>query len=105
MNFNQTSHCRNFSRKSIVGLTGAIFLTVLLHSQPVRAEDAADFRTRVIQEVLQEVPDLELAKQIVEIRINREFLKSQIASNPSPKSTSASKAPAQQRGLTREPTR
>jgi hypothetical protein len=95
MNFNQASHWRNFFRKSIVGLVEAIFLAVLLHAAPVRAEDAVDFRTRVIQEVLQEVPDLELAKQIVEIRINREFLKSQ----------SASKSPAQQRVLIREPAR
>lgn len=105
MNFNQASHCRNFSRKPIVGLAGAIFLAVLLHSEPAWAEDAADFRTRVIQEVLQEVPDLELAKQVVEIRINREFLKSQTASNPSPKNLPASKSPAQQRVVIREPAR
>jgi hypothetical protein len=95
MNFNQASHCRNFSRKHIVGLEGAIFLAVLLHAAPVWAEDAADFRARVIQEVLQEVPDLELAKQVVEIRINREFLKSQ----------PASQSPAQQRVFIREPAR
>lgn len=105
MNFNHASHDRNFSRKPIAGWVGVIFSAILLHAETVRAEDAADFRKRVIQEVLQEVPDVELAKQVVEIRINREFLKSQTASPPPPKNSPPSKSPAQQRVFIREPVR
>jgi hypothetical protein len=105
MNFNLASDCRNFCCRSIAGLAGAIFFAVLLHAESAWAEDAADFRTRVIQEVLQEVPDLELAKQVVEIRINREFLKPQAVSNPSPKKLPASKSSVQQSGSTKEPSR
>jgi hypothetical protein len=103
MNMNQTRHCPIFFRKPIAGLAVAICSALLLHAETVCAEDAADFRARVIQEVLQEIPDLELAKQVVEIRIHREFLKPQTASNPSPKMMPASKSPAQQRVFIREP--
>lgn len=49
------------------------------------AEDSATMRARVIQEVLDEVPDVDLAKQIVEIRIQREFLNRQTTIAQSPK--------------------
>ena len=62
------------SRKPASGYVGALLLMAYLYSESVHAEDAAAFRARVIKEVLLEVSDLELAKQIVEIRLNREFL-------------------------------
>jgi hypothetical protein len=66
------------------------------HPATVYAEDAAAFRARVIKEVLLEVPDLEMAKQIAEIRINREFLKKQgPVEKPAPKQESPTKLPAE----------
>jgi hypothetical protein len=105
MNFNHVSHSPNLSRKPIAGVVGAILWLALLHLEVACAEDAAAFRTRVIQEVLQEVPDLELAKQVVEIRINREFLKTQTPSNPSSKNLPATKSAAEQRVMIRQPVR
>lgn len=84
----------NTIRKPAVGVVAALLLMCAFHPANVYAEDAAAFRARVIKEVLLEVPDLEMAKQIAEIRINREFLKQQSsATNPAPKQELLPKAP------------
>jgi hypothetical protein len=79
-------HCRNsqlhLARKPIHGFASAALCIALMSSFSVHAEDAAALRARVIQEVLNEVPDVELAKQIVEIRIKREYLKQQTIKIP-----------------------
>jgi hypothetical protein len=89
-------HCRNsqlhLARKPIYGFAGAALCVALISSFSAHAEDAAALRARVIQEVLDEVPDVELAKQIVEIRIKREYLKQQ-----------AIKIPPTQRVLVKQP--
>lgn len=86
----------NTTRKPYVGVVAALLLMFAFHPATVYAEDAAAFRARVIKEVLLEVPDLEMAKQIAEIRINREFLKQQSpAVKPAPKQESPTKIPAE----------
>jgi hypothetical protein len=89
-------HCRSsqlhLARKPIHGFVGVALCVALMSSISVHAEDAAALRARVIQEVLDEVPDVELAKQIVEIRIKREYLKQQ-----------AIKIPPTQRVLVKQP--
>lgn len=81
--------------KPHLSLWGWLLLMCAFHPASVYAEDAAAFRARVIKEVLLEVPDLEMAKQIAEIRINREFLKQQSpAVMSAPKQDSANKIPA-----------
>lgn len=85
-------------RKPIFGVVDGLLLVCAFHSASVFAEDAAAFRARVIKEVLLEVPDVELAKQIVEIRVNREYLKQQLpAAKPSPKEELAPKIPSEGR--------
>jgi hypothetical protein len=69
----------------------------------VYAEDAAAFRSRVLKEVLQEVPDAELANQIVEIRFNREFSKQQTTAKTAPKKQLAPETPVESVGQIKQP--
>lgn len=92
------SNRSNLTRMPALGVVSALLWGGVLHSETAYAEDAAAFRARVIREVLKEVPDLELAKQIAEIRINREFLNQQSsATNPAPQKELAPKAPIERR--------
>lgn len=94
----------NLSPKSMKCFLGALLFFAGFQSFSVRAEDAAAFRTRLIKEVLLEVPDLEMAKQIVEIRIKREFLKptSQV-SNALMKNELSIQPPAERKVRIRQP--
>ena len=92
MHFHSRNSQLHLARKPIYGFAGAALSIALMSSFSVHAEDAAALRARVIQEVLDEVPDVELAKQIVEIRIKREYLKQQ-----------AIKIPPTQRVLVKQP--
>jgi hypothetical protein len=77
-------HCQMPSpRKPIAGIWGGTFWLILIHCLSAHAEDPAALRARVIQEVLAEVQDVELAKQIVEIRLKREYLNQQAQSQKS----------------------
>ena len=94
----------NSIRKPAIGVVAALLFVCAFHPVSVYAEDAAAFRARVIKEVLLEVPDLELAKQIAEIRINREFLKPQSsATNPAPQQELLPKAPIDKRVPIKQP--
>jgi hypothetical protein len=96
----------NSTRKPIFGVVVALPFVCALNTVNVYAEDAAAFRARVIKEVLEEVPDVELAKQIVEIRVNREFLKKlSSASNPAPKTPAEHRVPIRQpvKGVSDQP--
>ncbi len=88
----------NSIRKPALGVVVALLLVCAFHPASVFAEDAAAFRARVIQEVLRDVPDVELAKQIVEIRVKREFIKQQPSG-----SKSAPKTPAETRVPIKQP--
>ncbi len=66
--------------KPILGVVGIALWLALFPCASAQAEDAAALRARVIQEVLAEVQDVELAKQIVEIRLKREYLSQQTQS-------------------------
>lgn len=57
-----------------MGVVSALLLLGGSWSTATYAEDSSAMRARVIQEVLEEVPEIDLAKQIVEIRLNREYL-------------------------------
>jgi hypothetical protein len=99
-----TSHFSKSSRKPAFTLVVALLVVCAFHHVTVYAEDAAAFRARIIQEVLLEVPDLEMAKQIAEIRINREFLKQQSpTAKPAPKDESAPKTPVERRLPIKQP--
>ena len=92
------SNRSNSTCKPTSGVAVALLFVCALNTANAYAEDAAAFRARVIKEVLQEVPDVELAKQIVEMRVKREFLQIQpSASNP------ALKTPAEHRVPIRQP--
>ena len=65
-------------RKPIEGIVGIALWLALFPCASAQAEDAAALRARVIQEVLSEVQDIELAKQIVEVRLKREYLSQQV---------------------------
>ena len=67
-------------RKPIAGMVGFALWLALIQSFSAHAEDPDALRARVIQEVLAEVQDVELAKQIVEIRLKREYLNQQAQS-------------------------
>jgi hypothetical protein len=66
----------NSTRKPAFGVVVALLFVCAFHVN-VFAEDVDAFRARVFKEVLLEIPDIELAKQIVEIRVKREFIKQQ----------------------------
>ena len=84
----------NSIRKPAFGVVAALLFLCALHPVNVYAEDAAAFRARVFKEVLLEVSDTELAKQIVEIRVKREFNKQQPPiGKPSQKKELAPKPP------------
>lgn len=72
-------------RKPAVGVAGAFLFLGCFYLTTSYAEDSATLRARVIQEVLEEVPEVDLAKQIVEIRLRREFLNQQTTISQSPK--------------------
>jgi hypothetical protein len=67
-------------RKPIAGIVVMMSWLAFIPCASAQAEDAAALRARVIQEVLAEVQDVELAKQIVEIRLKREYLSQQAQS-------------------------
>jgi hypothetical protein len=67
-------------RKPTLGIVGIALWLTFISCASAQAEDAAALRARVIQEVLAEVQDVELAKQIVEIRLKREYLNQQVKS-------------------------
>lgn len=95
----------NRARKPAIGSVVGLLLIGFFQSTSVCAEDATAFRARVIQEVLQEVPDVELAKQVVEIRLTREFIKPPSpAARLGPKDASADKTPAELRVRIKHPT-
>ena len=84
----------NSIRKPAFGVVAALLFLCAFHPVNVYAEDAAAFRARVFKEVLLEVSDTELAKQIVEIRVRREFIKQQPPiGKPSQKEELAPKPP------------
>lgn len=94
----------NTIRKPVFGVVVALLFVCVFNPTCVFAEDAAAFRARVIKEVLQEISDVELAKQIVEIRVNREFLKQQpSATSPAPKKELAPKPPTENQVPIRQP--
>ncbi len=66
----------NSIRKPVFGVVVELLFVCALHVN-VFAEEVDAFRARVFKEVLLEIPDIELAKQIVEIRVKREFIKQQ----------------------------
>lgn len=87
----------NSSRKPAFGVVVALLFLCALNPANLYAEDAAAFRARVIQEVLRDVPDVELAKQIVEIRVKREFINQMSSeSKPVPKIPVATQIPINQ---------
>lgn len=97
---NQSISTRTPAIGSVVGL----LLIGIFQSASVCAEDAAAFRARVIKEVLQEVPDVELAKQVVEIRLNREFIKlPRPVARSVPKDAFADKTPTELRVPIKQP--
>jgi hypothetical protein len=67
-------------RKPFAGVVGFALWLALIPCASAQVEDAAALRARVIQEVLAEVQDVELAKQIVEVRLKREYLSQQAQS-------------------------
>ncbi len=67
----------NSIRKPAFGVVATLLFLCAFHPVNVYAEDIDAFRARVFKEVLLEVPDADLAKQIVEIRVKREFIKQQ----------------------------
>ncbi len=84
----------NSIRKPAFGVVATLLFLCAFHPVNVYAEDAAAFRARVFKEVLLEVSDTELAKQIVEIRVKREFIKQQPPiEKPSQKEELAPKPP------------
>ncbi len=84
----------NSIRKPAFGVVAILLFLCAFHPVNVYAEDAAAFRARVFKEVLLEVSDTELAKQIVEIRVKREFIKQQPPiEKPSQKEELAPKPP------------
>lgn len=94
----------NSTYKPHLSLWGWLLFVCAFHPLSAFAEDAAAFRARVINEVLLEVPDLELAKQIAEIRINREFLKQQRpVVKPAPTQDLLLKAPIDKRVTIKQP--
>lgn len=70
----------NSIRKPAFGVAWALLFVCAFNPTSAFAEDAAAYRAKVIKEVLHEISDVELAKQIVEIRVNREFLKQKASS-------------------------
>lgn len=100
----QTNHLSKPAGMQTAGILASLLFVCAFHPASVHAEDAAAFRARVIKEVLLEVPDLEMAKQIAEIRINREFLKQQRpAVKPAPIEELPSKALIENRVPIRQP--
>jgi hypothetical protein len=96
MSHHNNCNWSNSIRKPAIGVVAALLFVCAFHPVSVYAEDAAAFRARVIQEVLLEVTDLEMAKQIAEIRIRREFLNQQSSDvKPAPKQESATKISAE----------
>jgi hypothetical protein len=82
------------TRKPAFGVAVALLFLYAFHPANVYAEDVDAFRARVFKEVLLEVPDVELAKQILEIRLKRELIKQQtLTGNPSQKAELAPKLP------------
>lgn len=105
MSPHSNSNRSNTTHKPAIGSVVGLLLIGVFQSASVCAEDATAFRARVIKEVLQEVPDVELAKQVVEIRLTREFIKppSPVA-RLVPKDATADKTPAELRVRIKQPT-
>ncbi len=104
MSLQNNSKRSNSTCKPAFGVVAALLLIAAFHATTAFAEDAAAFRARVIQEVLLEVPDLEMAKQIAEIRIKREFLKPHSpAAKPASKDESVPKTPVERRLPIKQP--
>ena len=104
MPFTQYSYRPDSTRRPALGIVKALVLLLCFCSTATRAEDLAALRARVIQEVLAEVPELDLAKQIVEIRLKREYLNQEKKTpQPSLAEQSPIKTPPSKRVLIRQP--
>jgi hypothetical protein len=104
MSLTKYSYSLYSTRKPVVCAAGALLLLGCFCLTTSYAEDSAAMRARVIQEVLEEVPEIDLAKQIVEIRLKREFLNQQTTISQSPKKEqSPIKIPSSKRVLIRQP--
>lgn len=104
MSLTQYSYRHHSARPLASGAVKALLVLVFFSSTATLAEDSATFRARVIQEVLEDIPELELAKQIVEIRLKREYLNSEKKTpQPPVREQSSVKIPSSKRVSIRQP--